>query len=111
MSSYFCSSSVLLIYSPARDGASLAGASWEEGRHGSSSLPHISVQSRHQSLAEMSVLQAGDRPLNVNSSQVNIASERVLHRHAAGERRRERLRQWEKMKMKGENMRTLMRGT
>lgn len=34
--------------------------------------PHISVQRHHQSLAEMSVLQAGDRPLNVSPSQVNI---------------------------------------
>lgn len=37
--------------------------------------PHISVQRRHQSLAEMSVLQAGDRPLNVSPSQVNNESQ------------------------------------
>lgn len=45
------------------------------GRRGDGQLfpPHISVQRRHQSLAEMSVLQAGDRPLNVTPSQVNTS--------------------------------------
>lgn len=42
--------------------------------------PHISVQRRHQSLAEMSVLQAGDRPLNVSPSQVNTESQPAIHR-------------------------------
>lgn len=42
--------------------------------------PHISVQRRHQSLAEMSVLQAGDRPLNVSPSQVNTESLPASHR-------------------------------
>lgn len=49
--------------------------------------PHISVQRRHQSLAEMSVLQAGDRPLNVSPSQVNRESQPALQRQ--GERGRE----------------------
>lgn len=42
--------------------------------------PHISVQRHHQSLAEMSVLQAGDRPLNVSPSQVNTESQPASHR-------------------------------
>lgn len=51
----------------------------EGGETGNSSL-HISVQRRHQSLAEMSVLQAGDRPLNVSPSQVNTESQPASHR-------------------------------
>lgn len=52
----------------------------EGGETGSSSPPHISVQRHHQSLAEMSVLQAGDRPLNVSPSQVNTESQPATHR-------------------------------
>lgn len=47
--------------------------------------PHISVQRHHQSLAEMSVLQAGDRPLNVSPSQVNIQSQPALQTGMGGE--------------------------
>lgn len=46
--------------------------------------PHISVQRRHQSLAEMSVLQAGDRPLNVSPSQVNTESQPAASRQKGG---------------------------
>lgn len=50
-----------------RRGARAAG----RRRDGQLFPPHISVQRHHQSLAEMSVLQAGDWPLNVSPSQVN----------------------------------------
>lgn len=46
--------------------------------------PHISVQRHHQSLAEMSVLQAGDRPLNVSPSQVNTKSQPALQTEMGG---------------------------
>lgn len=61
------------------------------GRQGDRQLfpPHISVQRHHQSLAEMSVLQAGDRPLNVSPSQVNIQTQPASQTEMGGDGGRE----------------------
>lgn len=81
------------------------GKTGAAGRRGDGQLfpPHISVQRRHQSLAEMSVLQAGDRPLNVTPSQVNTESQPASHRQKGG-----RARGWG-MKIKRESTRTVIR--